>query len=632
MKTGYFQGKDGYIWWNGVVEDRKDPLMLGRCRVRILGWHTSDKSELPTKMLPWAQVVMPITSASQTGVGEAPVGPVEGTWVMGFYRDGELGQEPVMTGTLPGIPENYAKLNTGFNDSRLDIIDRDLQSSNSDGSAGGASKKSLLGFPYPPKAIETPIGSEAVIHEFTDPERKAFLSQSLYPRELNKPTTPIYARGIDDKSTEVETRFLSKDDNFSGDVSGVSSIIASKIKSKAKNVKVSTTFTPDVVIGLERNGKAILSSDDQKEIDSEDIEFSISQPPTAYAAVYPFNHVYESESGHLIEIDDTPTKERLHWYHRSGTFTEFHPKGMRVDKTNAHRFNIVSGDYKSIIRGDDIKAVSGDTALNTGKFHLGASKEIRMISDQNITMDTPSNAYLGGKNVTIAASDTLILKGAGKIVREDDTAQDTVKGNFVLDVEGGYKIGAGKLSMGSLGSTSINSFGPMTQTITGNSEETIANVDIIFGNLNAKKITALLGKIVLECMEPAVTGGIDLNLGPFGALGAIQILPGGLILLRSSAGTVSVVAGAGVSITSAGPASLVGTATTTVGSSATPLTAVDGAFISVGGTSSPALLAKDFLKLFAEHYHPSSVGPTGPLHPSFASKIINTMSKKVFLS
>ena len=81
---------------------------------------------------------------------------------------------------------------------------------------------SFIGFPYPPKAIETPIGSEAVIHEFTDPERKAFLSQSLYPRELNKPTTPIYARGIDDKSTEVETRFLSKDDNFSGDVSGVS--------------------------------------------------------------------------------------------------------------------------------------------------------------------------------------------------------------------------------------------------------------------------------------------------------------------------------------------------------------------------------------------------------------------------
>ena len=135
------------MFFIGVVEDRKDPMMLGRCKVRILGWHTSDKSELPTNMLPWAQVVMPITSASQTGVGQAPVGPVEGTWVMGFYRDGELAQEPVMTGTLPGVPENYAKLNTGFNDSRLDTVDRDLQSQKPDGAGGGASKKSLLGFP-----------------------------------------------------------------------------------------------------------------------------------------------------------------------------------------------------------------------------------------------------------------------------------------------------------------------------------------------------------------------------------------------------------------------------------------------------------------------------------------------------
>ena len=172
----------------------------------------------------------------------------------------------------------------------------------------------------------------------------------------------------------------------------------------------------------------------------------------------------------------------------------------------------------------------------------------------------------------------------------------------------------------------------MTQTITGSSEETIANKEIIFGNLNAKKITALLGKIVLECIEPATTGGIDLNLGPFGAVGAIQILPGGLILLRSSAGTISLVSGAATSITAAGAASFVGAAATSVGSAATPITSVDGALVTVGGKSSPALLAKEFTKLFAEHTHPTSVGPTGPLSPQFASKLIQTMSKKVFLS
>ena len=37
-----FMGKDGFVWWQGVVEDRQDPLYLGRCRVRILGWDTED--------------------------------------------------------------------------------------------------------------------------------------------------------------------------------------------------------------------------------------------------------------------------------------------------------------------------------------------------------------------------------------------------------------------------------------------------------------------------------------------------------------------------------------------------------------------------------------------------------------
>ena len=40
------------IWWSGVVEDRDDPEKLGRCRVRIFGWHTDDVQLLPTNVLP----------------------------------------------------------------------------------------------------------------------------------------------------------------------------------------------------------------------------------------------------------------------------------------------------------------------------------------------------------------------------------------------------------------------------------------------------------------------------------------------------------------------------------------------------------------------------------------------------
>ncbi len=89
-------------WWIGVVEDRDDPLKLGRCRVRIFGLHTDDVSELPTIDLPWAVPMQPINSAAISGKGIAPVGPVEGTWVVGWFLDGEDMQQPMMIGTIAG--------------------------------------------------------------------------------------------------------------------------------------------------------------------------------------------------------------------------------------------------------------------------------------------------------------------------------------------------------------------------------------------------------------------------------------------------------------------------------------------------------------------------------------------------
>jgi hypothetical protein len=105
-----------FVWWQGVVEDRVDPLMLGRCRVRILGYHTDDIKEIPTDGLPWATIMQPTTSAALSGMGTTPLGPVEGTWVIGFFRDGEDAQEPVIMGTIGGMPEEGPDPNKGFND------------------------------------------------------------------------------------------------------------------------------------------------------------------------------------------------------------------------------------------------------------------------------------------------------------------------------------------------------------------------------------------------------------------------------------------------------------------------------------------------------------------------------------
>ena len=113
-----FMGKDGFRWFVGVVEDRQDPKHLGRVRVRCLGYHTENHGDLPTADLPWAHPMNPITSATVSGVGQTPLGVVEGAWVVGFFQDGADAQMPILMGTLPGVPSSLPTKDSdkGFQD------------------------------------------------------------------------------------------------------------------------------------------------------------------------------------------------------------------------------------------------------------------------------------------------------------------------------------------------------------------------------------------------------------------------------------------------------------------------------------------------------------------------------------
>ena len=93
----------------GVVENRSDPLKLGRCQVRVVGLHTHDKSQLPTSDLPWAHPMQSVTSAAMNGIGSSPIGPVEGTSVIIIFADGD-NQQPIMIGTVGGIPSAPAPI------------------------------------------------------------------------------------------------------------------------------------------------------------------------------------------------------------------------------------------------------------------------------------------------------------------------------------------------------------------------------------------------------------------------------------------------------------------------------------------------------------------------------------------
>ena len=85
----------------------------------------------------------------------------------------------------------------------------------------------------------------------------------------------------------------------------------------------------------------------------------ITEPENGYGTVYPHNKVVETSSGHLIEIDDTPDKERIHIYHKSGSFSEFHQDGTRVDKTEKDKYTITLGNEYIAVTGGDYKIEGG---------------------------------------------------------------------------------------------------------------------------------------------------------------------------------------------------------------------------------------------------------------------------------
>lgn len=87
-------------WFTGIVEDVNDPSQQGRVRVRCMNYHNANIGELPTEKLPWATCIMPVTSAGVSGIGASPTGLVPGSWVLGFFRDEDDLQDPIIIGSI----------------------------------------------------------------------------------------------------------------------------------------------------------------------------------------------------------------------------------------------------------------------------------------------------------------------------------------------------------------------------------------------------------------------------------------------------------------------------------------------------------------------------------------------------
>ena len=273
-----FKGNGGvFVWFTGVIEDVQDPMEMGRVRVRCFGFHTDNKADIPTEALPWALVMMPITSASMSGIGTSATGVLPGSWVIGFFRDGPSAQDPVVLGTVPsqtiGRPSYL-----GFSDP-------------------GAVN------PRKPGTVDTP-----------------------------RPATSGYS---------YDRLFVNKTD--------------------LRQTKIETAVPPKV------STVAVDGEDSyytRQTWDNWDVN-KVVKPS------YPLNHVHETQSGHVLELDDTPGYERISVFHKSGTNHEIKANGDQALVVVGDRYTVVFGTDNIYIKGAVNLTIDGDIkTLVKGNYHL----------------------------------------------------------------------------------------------------------------------------------------------------------------------------------------------------------------------------------------------------------------------
>ena len=397
-------GLDGFVWFIGVVENRNDPAKLGRVQVRCLGYHTEDLNDIPSADLPWAHVMHPVTDPSMQGLGNTPSFLVQGTWVVGFFRDANEKQQPVIMGSLPGNPQTEADITKGFNDPTGE---------------------------YP---------NENIFHS---------------GHGLDESDVSRLAR---DEDAESHRSLINRRDTQFKDIPTATKPHVSTV-STASKLETAGSFDEPIPRGSELSGST---------------------------GLYPFNHVHESESGHIKEVDDTPDGERLYTQHAAGTYEEIIADGTKTVKVVGDNYELIagksnvyvrgdinltcSGDKRELIEGDYILEVGGNFTRKIGKSEqvkIGAGEsggnleeEIKGNHAFNIAnsvvgaVGTTEKGTAKDFDITIGGKETRSIGGSVDITATDNYQITSLKSVGILAKE--------NLTTFSVASTSISSGTTMT--------------------------------------------------------------------------------------------------------------------------------------------------------------------------
>jgi len=464
-----------FAWWQGVVEDRNDPEKFGRYKVRIIGYHTLDKAILPTSSLPWAIPMQPVTSAAISGVGASPTGLVEGSTVIGFFVDGEDGQIPVIMGSFgvednvpspDGKPEPAESLaERGFYDPNGKYPRRkELQVSEDEGLLD-----KVKGF------VSDGLGG------VLDGDGNALTSDAEGVDEvdvgknvLEEASSSRLARGAETSEnhyslkTKRDTRTMQIPRGFASKISGWNN---KELPFEHDERKELEKFVKEVNESLGLGEDGLQLDTDEKDDGKIVVKPGLYEPTfwdephpqgsESSASQYPYNHVRESESGHVFEVDDTPGAERIHEFHTAGTFREVQPDGTKVEKivgddyvidlknrlmyVNGNFDMMVEGDYNLNVKGNKYEHISGHSYNTVKGNRLNKIQGHELVDTQSsyllmtagnfncqVGQSDGDSKKIGNYRLRVLGEHNTTVQGKQKVMNRQDY-KHTVSGDFTVN-------------------------------------------------------------------------------------------------------------------------------------------------------------------------------------------------------
>ena len=184
-----------------------------------------------------------------------------------------------------------------------------------------------------------------------------------------------------------------------------------------------------------------------------------SQPSITYNAVYPYNHVFESESGHIKEFDDSFTIDadgvrtnhyRIHERHSSGTSYEIDTACNRIDLVTASHYIVTNKDNKHYIQGNSDITINGRHKVYINKdgkennnydIQVGPNANVNIQVDNgnlnvvtktgqfNFDVGADFNVNVGGNyNLNVQGSETKTVEGT---TTHNTTGSTTIRGSTI---------------------------------------------------------------------------------------------------------------------------------------------------------------------------------------------------------